>query len=140
MIIHNMSSTRDLSMLTQAGGYWIRFDKILWDAIEPVNQDPPVYYWGTINETALANVSAAGDGVIALIQYAPRWAQKIPGIVCGPFSEQAFDEFARFMYALVSRYSQPPYGVKYWEIGNEPDIDPSLVAHDSGFGCWGGSE
>ncbi len=41
------------------------------------------------------------------------------------------------MNALVSRYSQPPYNIKYWEIGNEPDVDPSLVGGHSGFGCWG---
>jgi hypothetical protein len=137
MIIHNLGSAKQLSLLTMAGGYWTRFDHILWEAIEPVNQDPPGYHWESIDETALINASAAGAGVIALIQYAPYWAQKIPGVVCGPFSDDALDEFARFMQTLVSRYSKPPYLVKYWEIGNEPDIDPSLVSSDSGFGCWG---
>jgi hypothetical protein len=45
--------------------------------------------------------------------------------------------FADFMHDLVNRYSQPPYLVKYWEIGNEPDIDPGLVPPESGIGCWG---
>ena len=105
-----------------------------------MNQDPPSYHWEIVNETALINASAEGAGVVAFIQFAPYWAQKIPGVACGPFSEEAFDEFARFMNALVSRYSQPPYPVKYWEIGNEPDIDPSQVASNSGFGCWGDQE
>jgi hypothetical protein len=38
---------------------------------------------------------------------------------------------------LVKRYSVPPYNIKFWELGNEPDVDPSLVPPDSVFGCWG---
>ncbi len=41
------------------------------------------------------------------------------------------------MHDVVARYSVPPYSVKYWEIWNEPDVDPSLVTSDSDFGCWG---
>jgi hypothetical protein len=41
------------------------------------------------------------------------------------------------MKELVSRYSGPPYNVKYWELGNEPDVDPRLVPGDQVFGCWG---
>ncbi len=124
-------------MLTKAGGYWTRFDRIHWDAIEPLNQDPPDYHWETVDEASLINASASGAGIIALIMFAPDWAQKYPGVACGPFSEGAFDAFARFMHAVVSRYSQPPYRVKYWEIGNEPDIDPALVSPQGGIGCWG---
>ncbi|MGE5225015.1 MAG: hypothetical protein ACM3PY_21480 [Omnitrophica WOR_2 bacterium] len=41
------------------------------------------------------------------------------------------------MEDLVTRYSIPPYNIKYWELGNEPDVDPSLLPPDSPFGCWG---
>jgi len=51
--------------------------------------------------------------------------------------QEYFDEFATFVRDVVTRYSVSPYNVKYWEIWNEPDIDPSLVPGDSGFGCWG---
>jgi hypothetical protein len=137
MNLLNIGSTQELSLLTMAGGYWTRFDRFHWDAIEPLNQDPPNYHWDTVNETSLINATASGAGVIAIIQFAPFWAQKLPGVACGPFSADAFDEFARFMQALVSRYSQPPYLVKYWEIGNEPDISSTQVSGQSGFGCWG---
>jgi hypothetical protein len=43
--------------------------------------------------------------------------------------------FASFLYDAVERYSQSPYYVKYWEIGNEPDAPVSY--HDEPFGCWG---
>ena len=71
------------------------------------------------------------------ILFTPAWAQKYPGVACGPISEDALDDFAEFMAALVSRYSQPPYNVRYWEIGNEPDIDRTLVDSQSIYGCWG---
>jgi hypothetical protein len=41
------------------------------------------------------------------------------------------------MKDLVSRYSLPPYNVKYFELGNEPDVAPQLVSSDSVYGCWG---
>lgn len=47
------------------------------------------------------------------------------------------DEFAAFMSDLVTRYSQYPYNVKYWEIWNEPDVAPSNVPANSYLGCWG---
>jgi hypothetical protein len=43
------------------------------------------------------------------------------------------------MRDLVSRYSGPPYFVKYWEFWNEPDVDPSLSSNLT-FGCWGDAQ
>jgi hypothetical protein len=46
------------------------------------------------------------------------------------------------MHDLVARYSVPPYNVKYWELWNEPDVDPALaglIGGDIPFGCWGDS-
>jgi hypothetical protein len=44
------------------------------------------------------------------------------------------------MREAVKRYSVAPYNVKYWELWNEPDVDPGLVAANSLFGCWGDSD
>jgi hypothetical protein len=41
------------------------------------------------------------------------------------------------MHDLVARYSAAPYNVRYWEIWNEPDVDPSLVGPIEGYGCMG---
>ena len=42
------------------------------------------------------------------------------------------------MQAVVERYSRSPYDIKYWEIGNEPDIDYRLPDDpNSIYGCWG---
>ncbi|MEJ2212294.1 MAG: hypothetical protein P8129_25170, partial [Anaerolineae bacterium] len=35
------------------------------------------------------------------------------------------------------RYKVDEFDVHYWELGNEPDVDPILVAGNSPFGCWG---
>jgi hypothetical protein len=75
--------------------------------------------------------------VIAVVKFTPEWAQKYSGIYCGPIKQSALDEFAEFMAALVERYGRSPYNVRYWELGNEPDVDPALVPNRSVFGCWG---
>jgi hypothetical protein len=72
-----------------------------------------------------------------LVNFAPDWAQALPGHSCGPIQEKSLDEFAEFLGAVVERYGQAPYRVKYWELFNEPDIDPALVPPHSSFGCWG---
>jgi hypothetical protein len=90
-----------------------------------------------VNEAILRNASAGGLRVVATIQFAPEWAHKLPGRYCGPIDEQALGAFAQFLSAAVSRYSVPPYNIHHWELGNEPDIDPSLVDARSGHGCWG---
>ena len=41
------------------------------------------------------------------------------------------------MHDVVERYGSPPYNVKYWELGNEPDAAWQHIASDSVFGCWG---
>ena len=135
--MNHLNKHAELSLFENAGVYWTRFDGFHWDLLEPVEQAIPAYKWGEVDETALKDAANAGAQVVAMVQFAPDWAQKYPGVACGPFAEAALDKFARFMHALVSRYSQPPYNIKYWEIGNEPDIDHSLVDPHSGYGCWG---
>ena len=39
------------------------------------------------------------------------------------------------MYSLVNRYKNPPYNIKFWELGNEPDTPVWYTK--SVFGCWG---
>jgi hypothetical protein len=135
-VIH-LTSQDELSLFENAGSYWTRFDGFHWDLLEPVNKANPTYKWGKVDEAALKDAADAGAQIIGIVLFAPDWAQKYPGVACGPFAEAALDKFARFMNALVSRYSQPPYNIKYWEIGNEPDVDHGFVDPHSGFGCWG---
>lgn len=135
--INNLGNASVASLAVDAGVYWARLDAFNWSKIEPQSTVPPTYDWQEVNEKALVVASDNGFQVIAIIRSAPGWARKLPTVACGPIHEDSLDEFADFLFATVSRYSVPPYNVKYWELGNEPDIDPSLVSPDSVFGCWG---
>jgi len=93
------------------------------------------------------SISALEDEIQTLIQYgiqtilivnsSPDWALSNPGKDCSPVAYEQLSAFASFMYDAVKRYSMPPYSVKYWELGNEPDVDPDLVPLGSPYGCWG---
>jgi hypothetical protein len=128
-----------MDSLIQSGLHWTRLDLFFWDQIEPQKQAPPLYDWSKVDEASIIQLSENGIQLIAGILYTPEWAQKYPGIACGPIAEAEMERFAAFMFALVSRYSQPPFNIKVWEIGNEPDIDYTFVSPRSGFGCWGES-
>lgn len=133
----NSLDTTKITNAQNANVYWVRNFSFSWARIEPVRTTTPTYDWSVVNETGLMNASANGLTVVATVKFTPSWAQKYPGVSCGPVAVNAMDEFAQFMHNLVKRYSVPPYNIKYWEIGNEVDIDPDLVTPDSIFGCWG---
>lgn len=136
-------SFRNLAVMQKAretGNYWVRIPAFNWDKIEPVKTEPVATYdWSEVDEQSLQNIASYGMSAIAMVKYTPEWAQKESGVSCGPIRQDALDEFADFLSAAVQRYSQDPYYVKYWELGNEPDIDSDLVPPDSIFGCWGDS-
>ncbi|MBN2549636.1 MAG: hypothetical protein JXB15_10790 [Anaerolineales bacterium] len=133
----HLGSTGIQSKASQGNVYFIRRAGFLWSEIEPELTSPRSFNWDAIDNEALEQASAQGFSVIAVIRSTPTWAQKYSGVYCGPVKQDNFDEFAGFVQELVARYSAPPYNIKYWEIGNEPDVDRSLVLPDSPFGCWG---
>jgi hypothetical protein len=95
--------------------------------------------WSQVSnlEEELKQAAERGFEVILIVRSTPAWAQQIPGVFCGPVKEDKLPAFADFMGELVARYSAPPYNVKYYEFGNEPDVDSDLVSPDNIFGCWG---
>jgi hypothetical protein len=114
-----------------------RWQHISWRDIEP---QPGQYDWSKLAglEAELKNAAAMGVEPILNIQITPEWAQKVQGNTCGPIAADKFDAFATFMEQLVRRYGPATeYGVRYWQIGNEPDIAVGIVPGDSVFGCWG---
>ena len=135
--VDRMDKAEKAELFRGSGAIWSRRDYAQWEKIEPVNSSPQDYNWDTVLEANLIAAVEDGHETIMNILFTPAWAQKYPGVACGPISEDALDDFAEFMAALVSRYSQPPYNVRYWEIGNEPDIDRTLVDSQSIYGCWG---
>jgi hypothetical protein len=126
-----------LTQVVDAGVHWVRVGVFPWDKIEPVRTEPPTYRWHEVDERSLLNAADEGLEIIATIQFTPEWAQGYGGYYCGPIRDENLDEFAQFLEAVVSRYSVPPYNVRYWELGNEPDIDPRLASPRQVYGCWG---
>jgi hypothetical protein len=127
---------QQLTFFANSGAVWSRFDRFHWDLIEAVPQTPPVYDWSSVDEAGLMNAAGHGIKLIGMVLFTPPYVQKYPGSICGPVAEEHLNRFGEFLHALVTRYSQAPYLVKYWEIGNEPDVDYAF-ANRSGFGCWG---
>lgn len=128
-----------MDQIQLAGVHWIRYNGLLWSMVEPIEGERD---WGAVAqfEQGLRELSSRGIKIILIVRSTPTWAEKFIGNYCGPVRSDKFDAFAKFMGDLVARYSIPPYNIKYWEIGNEPDIDPELVSPDSLFGCWGNKQ
>ena len=115
---------------------WTRAGDVLWSDIEPVRGGG--YQWGVLAqvEANVARIRAAGIEPVLIVQRSPAWAQRVPGRLCSPPAAQYIDDFARFMGALAARYADGPLAVHYWEIWNEPDVSPTQVTDNLGFGCW----
>ncbi len=120
---------------------WVRIPAFDWNKIEP---NAPVngqhtYDWSQVPESSLQNIAANNMYAIATVRATPPWAQSVSGVYCSSVKPEYLADYAAFIQAAVERYSQPPYNVRYWELGNEPDVDPSLgVGNSTGImGCWG---
>ncbi len=120
----------------EAGATWVRYGEIYWNEIEAVRGQRD---WSQLAsfDSNLAALQAQGLNTQVVVLGAPAWAQRRVPWQCGAIREDALNDFATFMQDLVKRYSGAPYYIKYWELGNEPDVDPSFVGFNSGFGCWG---
>ncbi len=130
-----IDESQGLSQALNGGVYWVRFDAFEWDRIEPVLTVPSTFHWENVDEASLLRANQNGLKVIAVVKYTPDWAQKYPGSACGPIKSAAFSAFAEFLTEAVNRYKNPPYNIKYWELGNE--IDAPVYYARSVFGCWG---
>lgn len=132
-------SPNTFNWLALSGAFWLRYNGVLWSEIEPHEGQRD---WGLLSalENDLKQAAMLNLKVILVIRSTPDWAQDIPDAYCGPIKPDKLADFAAFMHDLVTRYSQPPFSVKFWEIWNEPDIDPALVPGNSQYGCWGKAE
>jgi hypothetical protein len=132
MEMHGTETDSVRALVEQAGTGWIRRNGLLWANVEST---PGERLWDAGLENELIRYAQSGANIILIVRATPEWARQVVEASCGPVKDSEFAAFARFLFDAVSRYSVPPYNVKYWEIWNEPDvvINPS----DSPFGCWG---
>lgn len=117
----------------ELGVRWIRLDGVLWHEIQPEPDGP--YRWSVLAglERGIDAALELGLTPVVIIRGAPLWAAVAPAL-CAAVRDERLPEYAAFLEALARRYRGR---VNYWEVGNEPDVDPRLVAADSPFGCMG---
>jgi len=116
----------------EAGARWVRTG-VSWASIEPTNMDLNNPANGNWPDSWIGDLADDGFGILVLVFQNPSWAANTS---CGPLKSGMLGEFSQFLTALVARYSQSPYNVKYWELYNEPDIKDSGQGEQYG-GCWG---
>ncbi len=140
----------DSNLLSKADGvntYWWRYFAFSWKGIEPNDVSPSQYNWGAVNEHHLRDAAANGFSIVATVKFVPFFAQAMndsQSVQCSPIKDDAatIADFQEFLTALVNRYKEPPYNIKYWQFWNEPDLDPDVLVsigqlYTSPFGCWG---
>ncbi len=120
-----------LPKLGEAGASVTRMNFISWAEIEPRNTTPEDYYW-EVADSEVGTYVGHGLTPIMIIADIPTWTGSVR---CGPIDDEALDDFAEFVGAVVRRYKDPPYNIKYWEFFNEPD--GTVEDYGSTINCWG---
>ncbi len=133
----SLTPERGLDGLVASGTSWVRAINLLWRDVEPVEGGG--YHWDApsvqLLEQEMLNAGRHNLNLILVVRSSPGWATAPYKADCAPINPAKYARFTAFLAAAVERYSQPPYNVSYWEIGNEPDAP--IFPNDSGYGCWG---
>jgi len=124
---------RGLDNVAQLGPAWVRLNGLLWKDVEPLERRGYTWTSPTVAalEAELLAISARGLQPVLVVRGYPRWAAQTD---CAPIDPDKYAQFASFLAAAVKRYSVPPFNVRYWELGNEPDAP---IGADNMYGCWG---
>ena len=134
---YNQAFPTLLSALKDSGAGWTRI-LVRWFEIEPNEPalgTPPVYdpTWLQWYDDRISQISQTGVKIIAVINSAPAWANDSTS--CPAITPQHLQEYQQFLTDIVTRYSQPPYNIKTWEIFNEADNTKPEKAY--GVACFG---
>lgn len=128
-----------LNRAVELGTGWARMGPISWRRMQPT--EGGAIDWSVLArlEQELRAVKEQGITPEIVVFDSPSWATINKPYVtsCGAIRADKFSAFASFMRELILRYSTPEFNVHHWELGNEIDVDPRLVAPNNGFGCWG---
>jgi hypothetical protein len=133
----SFNSLNGIQTMIQGGATWIHYNQLLWSDLQPDEYTPP--NWSSLDalKRKLAALSQEQVNIILVVRNTPPWAQKYAGSACGSISDSKIPAFAQFMHDIVLQLSAPPYNVKYWEIGNEPDAPLRYDYMDYPLSCWG---
>ncbi|MCI0520160.1 MAG: hypothetical protein L0Z70_07860 [Chloroflexi bacterium] len=134
-----------LARTVELNSGWIRLGKrVSWRLLQP-NPGDPIQWDLLVNfENELRALRAAGVTPLVIVHDSPLWAVEPDALSnqgellpCGAINSAYFDDFAAFMTQIVNHFKTDEFNVHNWELGNEVDVDPSLLDQDYGFGCWG---
>lgn len=105
----------------------VRFKPVIWGDSE------------SLIDNALSRVSVIGSRTMVVVQGIPDWIQKESVVsLNGVLPEKYLPDYKEFIKRLVTKYSQKPYNIKYWEILNEPDYIGNLEPEYEEFlAPWG---
>lgn len=131
-----ISQEGGLGLVAESGVHWVRRNALLWPQVEP---SEGARNWDAVAALEQDLIRAAENDLqlILIVRGTPAWAQKNEGVSCGPIRTDKLAAYASFLSDAVKRYSAPPYNVRYWELGNEPDVPSQDLPAGSPFGCWG---
>jgi hypothetical protein len=123
----------------ELGIKWIRLNAISWRLIQPVRDKPYNVSALASFERELAVALAVQLTPMVVVIDSPDWATINQPFTtsCGAIRSDRFTDFAAFMAWMATRYKD---SVQYWELGNEPDVDPRLLPVNNLYGCWGDSD
>lgn len=127
----------DLSLAIGSGISWMRRNGLRWRDVQPERGAPLRWDNTAVRhiEDDLRNAAQHQINVILVIRGSPQWAVTPYSSDCAPINPQYYADYAAFLAAVVERYSKPPFNVRYFEIGNEPDA--YVFPNDAPYGCWG---
>jgi hypothetical protein len=105
---------RDLDRVQRMGATWVRVP-FNWVTLEMHGKNQ--WNWG-LADTIVAETAKRGLRILGVVSYTPAWARPAGRPATDPPTN--LDEYARFMKVIAQRYG--PFGVKHWEIWNEPNL------------------
>ncbi|MCL4459811.1 MAG: glycoside hydrolase family 44 protein [Chloroflexi bacterium] len=123
--IEDFTNAAAVQLASEAQAKWTRIH-LLWADVEPERGH---YDWAETDDV-LGRVTAYGFTPVVVIRNTPHWAGPT---LAGPIDD--YDGFKDFLSALVQRYKDAPYRVKYWQLYNEPDISEAFPG--GVIGGWG---
>jgi hypothetical protein len=129
-------SPGNAQQIKASGASWVRRNALKWSDVEP---QEGARNWAAVAalEAEMKLAASQGFNFILVVRSTPAWAQARSGVSCGAIVQDKLSAFGAFMRDAVSRYSKAPFNVRFYELWNEPDVDPAMVPPDNIFGCWG---
>ena len=114
--LSNSALDTKLDAMKATGATWVRYD-MSWDTVQSGGAGS--YNWAAYDRIAKA-ISARNMHALVIIDFTPSWARESgcsSSKMCAPADPNAY---AKFAGVAVARYQH--YGLRDWEIWNEPNI------------------